>query len=155
MVTDLHHADKPPAGTRHYRETLGKLEEAAKQFEQNKLSFLVELGDLIDAADAISGTVQHVAANAGDPEQAEADDEEVARILDEIARDEIAAEQGRTVEQRDLASGTSPLDASVGLGNSNAVQVTVHRNETLNGEVDFFFASIFGSGMKWFWPPLR
>ena len=29
LVTDLHYADKPPAGTRHYRETLGKLAEAA------------------------------------------------------------------------------------------------------------------------------
>lgn len=53
MVTDLHYADKPPAGTRYYRETLGKLREAAKQFEQDKPTFLVELGDLIDAADSV------------------------------------------------------------------------------------------------------
>lgn len=53
MVTDLHHADKPSAGTRHYRESLGKLEEAAEQFEREKISFLVELGDLIDAADSV------------------------------------------------------------------------------------------------------
>jgi hypothetical protein len=25
IITDLHYADKDPAGTRHYRETLGKL----------------------------------------------------------------------------------------------------------------------------------
>lgn len=53
LVTDLHYADKPPAGTRHYRETLNKLEEAASQFEQDKPTFLVELGDLIDAADTV------------------------------------------------------------------------------------------------------
>lgn len=53
LVTDLHYADKPPAGTRHYRETLGKLEEAAKQFEKDAPTFLVELGDLIDAADSV------------------------------------------------------------------------------------------------------
>jgi alkaline phosphatase len=53
MGTDLHHSDKPPAGTRHYRETLGKLEEAAKQFDQDKPTFVVELGDLIDAADSV------------------------------------------------------------------------------------------------------
>ena len=53
MVTDLHYADKPPAGSRHYRETLGKLEEAANRFEQDKPTFLVELGDLIDAADSV------------------------------------------------------------------------------------------------------
>jgi Calcineurin-like phosphoesterase len=38
LVTDLHHADKPSAGSRHYRETLGKLAEAA---------------NLIDAADTV------------------------------------------------------------------------------------------------------
>ncbi len=54
LVTDLHYADKAPAGTRHYRETLVKLEEAARQFEQDKLSFLVELGDFIDAADSVA-----------------------------------------------------------------------------------------------------
>ena len=51
LITDLHHADKPSAGTRHYRETLGKLEEAAIQFEKDEVNFVVELGDLIDAAD--------------------------------------------------------------------------------------------------------
>lgn len=50
LVTDLHYADKAPAGSRHYRETLTKLEEAATQFEQETPTFLVELGDLIDAA---------------------------------------------------------------------------------------------------------
>src|SRR5687767_648375 len=50
LITDLHYADKPPAGTRHYRETLGKLGEAAKQFDKDKPGFVVELGDLIDAA---------------------------------------------------------------------------------------------------------
>jgi alkaline phosphatase len=53
LVTDLHHADKPPAGTRHYRETLGKLTEAAAEFSRHEVSCLVELGDLIDAADAV------------------------------------------------------------------------------------------------------
>jgi len=51
LITDLHHADKPPAGTRYYRETLGKLAEAGKQFKRDKVAFLVELGDFIDAAD--------------------------------------------------------------------------------------------------------
>jgi hypothetical protein len=53
LITDLHHADKPSAGTRHYRETLGKLAEAATQFEKDKVLFVVELGDLIDAADSV------------------------------------------------------------------------------------------------------
>ncbi|TWT76461.1 Calcineurin-like phosphoesterase superfamily domain protein [Planctomycetes bacterium CA13] len=53
LITDLHYADKPPAGTRYYRETIGKLDEAVSQFEQNPPSFMVELGDLIDAADSV------------------------------------------------------------------------------------------------------
>jgi alkaline phosphatase len=53
LITDLHYADKPPAGTRHYRETLGKLAEAAEQFGREKPTFVVELGDLIDAADSV------------------------------------------------------------------------------------------------------
>jgi alkaline phosphatase len=53
LVTDLHYADKPPAGTRHYRETLDKLAEAAERFAADKPDFLVELGDFIDAADSV------------------------------------------------------------------------------------------------------
>jgi len=51
MVTDLHYADKPPAGSRHYRETLRKLDEATKTFAG--VDFVIELGDLIDAADSL------------------------------------------------------------------------------------------------------
>jgi len=53
LITDLHHADKPPKGTRFYRESLGKLAEAAKQFTTDKINFVVELGDIIDAADSV------------------------------------------------------------------------------------------------------
>jgi len=41
LDTDLHHADKTAAGTRHYRETLGKLAVAAIQFEKDKPAFIV------------------------------------------------------------------------------------------------------------------
>jgi predicted phosphodiesterase len=53
LVTDLHYADKPPVGTRHYRQTLEKLAEASVRFQSDKPDFLVELGDLIDAADSV------------------------------------------------------------------------------------------------------
>jgi alkaline phosphatase len=62
LVTDLHHADKPSAGSRHYRETLGKLAEAAKQFAQEKIDFVVELGDLIDAADSVQTELSYLKA---------------------------------------------------------------------------------------------
>ena len=61
LVTDLHYADKPPAGSRHYRETLAKLAEAAGRFEQEKPAFLVELGDFIDAADSVRTEQRYLA----------------------------------------------------------------------------------------------
>lgn len=54
LMTDLHYADKSPNGSRHYRETLNKIAEAASEFERVKPTMLVELGDLIDAADSVS-----------------------------------------------------------------------------------------------------
>lgn len=60
LVTDLHYADKPPAGTRHYRETLDKLAEAATQFARDEPAFVVELGDLIDAADAVDAELAYL-----------------------------------------------------------------------------------------------
>lgn len=53
LVTDLHYADKPPGGSRHYRETPKKLAEAVAQFSKDKPEFVVELGDFIDAADSV------------------------------------------------------------------------------------------------------
>lgn len=61
LVTDLHYADKPSAGTRHYRQTLGKLQEAAKQFARDKPTFIVELGDLIDAAESVETELAYLA----------------------------------------------------------------------------------------------
>lgn len=60
LITDLHYADKPAAGTRYYRETLGKLEAAGGQFKQDKVAFVVELGDLIDAADSVQTELQYL-----------------------------------------------------------------------------------------------
>ncbi|MDG2382157.1 MAG: metallophosphoesterase [Pirellulaceae bacterium] len=54
LVTDLHYADKPTAGSRCYRESLDKLTAAASELQQHDPAFIVELGDLIDAADTVS-----------------------------------------------------------------------------------------------------
>jgi alkaline phosphatase len=62
LVTDLHYADKAPAGTRYYRETMAKLGEAAARFAQEKPSFIAELGDLIDAADSVDSERQWLSA---------------------------------------------------------------------------------------------
>jgi predicted phosphodiesterase len=61
LVTDLHHADKPPAGTRFYRESIGKLAEAKQQFATDRIDFVVELGDLIDAADTAEVELSYLA----------------------------------------------------------------------------------------------
>ena len=53
LVTDLHHADKETRGSRHYRESLRKLEEAGKLFSRYEPDFIVELGDIIDAAEDV------------------------------------------------------------------------------------------------------
>ena len=60
LLTDLHYAEKAPAGTRHYRETLDKLEEAAERLESAAPEFIVELGDLIDSADTVGAELGHL-----------------------------------------------------------------------------------------------
>ena len=60
LVTDLHYADKPAAGSRHYRESLDKLAEASKEFRQREIAFAVELGDFIDAANSVSAELGYL-----------------------------------------------------------------------------------------------
>lgn len=54
LLTDTHYADKTPAGTRHYRESIDKLAEAAEQFADEAPTMVIELGDFIDAADDVA-----------------------------------------------------------------------------------------------------
>ena len=60
LVTDLHYADKPPAGSRHYRDTPDKLAEAAELFGRHEPAFIVELGDFIDAADSVDAELGYL-----------------------------------------------------------------------------------------------
>lgn len=53
LITDLHYADKPALGSRFYRESTSKLAEAAQALAREKPAFIVELGDLVDAADSL------------------------------------------------------------------------------------------------------
>lgn len=52
LVTDLHYADKPAAGSRHYRLSVERLERAVAEFDALAVDAIVELGDLVDAADS-------------------------------------------------------------------------------------------------------
>lgn len=53
LVTDLHFADKPPGGSRHYRDSVAKLAVAGQRFIQAKTDLVIELGDFIDSADSL------------------------------------------------------------------------------------------------------
>ena len=60
LITDLHHADKPAAGSRFYRETIAKLNSAAEEFQKSRLDFVVEMGDLIDAAESVETELSYL-----------------------------------------------------------------------------------------------
>jgi alkaline phosphatase len=55
VVTDLHYAKRDTVGTRYYKQSIDKLNDAMKIFNENDLDFIVELGDFKDmTADADS-----------------------------------------------------------------------------------------------------
>jgi alkaline phosphatase len=60
LVTDIHHADKPSAGTRFYRDSRKKLEEARDFFVREKLPCIIELGDTIDSADTLAAEQEYL-----------------------------------------------------------------------------------------------
>ncbi len=49
LVTDVHYADIPTNGVRHYRDSRAKLRAAVKTFNRQKVGFVAELGDFCDA----------------------------------------------------------------------------------------------------------
>ena len=60
LITDLHYADKAPAGSRHYRETLDKLAAADAELDNASPGFLTILGDTIDSADNLETEKTHL-----------------------------------------------------------------------------------------------
>ena len=50
VITDIHYADKAAGGSRHYRDSIAKMQTAVAAFNQHDIDFAIELGDLIDAA---------------------------------------------------------------------------------------------------------
>jgi alkaline phosphatase len=50
IVTDLHYADKPKAGSRYYRDSIAKLEQCVTTLNKHELAFTVQIGDFIDKA---------------------------------------------------------------------------------------------------------
>ena len=48
MLSDIHYANREPAGTRFYNQSLTKVQEAVARMNQEKLDFAIELGDFKD-----------------------------------------------------------------------------------------------------------
>lgn len=48
LITDIHFAHRPVHGTRYYEQSMPKLTEAIKVFNERNLDFIIELGDLKD-----------------------------------------------------------------------------------------------------------
>lgn len=48
MISDVHYANREPAGTRFYNQSLTKIQEAVDRMNQEKLDFVIELGDFKD-----------------------------------------------------------------------------------------------------------
>ena len=48
VLTDTHYSDREVGGTRHYRDSLQKMQEAIDEFNRAELDFIIELGDMKD-----------------------------------------------------------------------------------------------------------
>jgi predicted phosphodiesterase len=48
LVSDVHYADREPAGNRFYSQSLAKLKEAIERMNAEKVDFVIELGDFKD-----------------------------------------------------------------------------------------------------------
>jgi len=62
LIADPHYADLPPKINRYYRESIAKIRESVNRFNEAGIDFAVELGDFIDAADAVENEVAHLKA---------------------------------------------------------------------------------------------
>ena len=48
ILTDTHYSDREVGGTRHYRDSLQKMQEAIDEFNRANVDFIIELGDMKD-----------------------------------------------------------------------------------------------------------
>lgn len=58
IVTDIHYANKDTQGTRNYRASLAKLEEALAQWKRAGVSVAIQLGDLVDASPTVEMEIE-------------------------------------------------------------------------------------------------
>jgi 3',5'-cyclic AMP phosphodiesterase CpdA len=53
IVTDIHYANRPTAGTRQYRDSIAKLTEAVAQWNSQQVDAVIQLGDFVDASPTV------------------------------------------------------------------------------------------------------
>jgi len=62
LFTDSHYADRDPAGTRHYRDSINKLNDFVEKMKPEKPSFCVTLGDFYDSGATSEEELSHIRA---------------------------------------------------------------------------------------------
>jgi alkaline phosphatase len=60
LVADVHYADIPTKGDRHYRDSLPKLKQAINTFNKRSVKFAVELGDFVDAGPSVENDIKYL-----------------------------------------------------------------------------------------------
>ena len=65
IITDVHHCNAQPDGSRFYYKSLSRLEEAVNSFKADSLKFLINLGDLIDRDFESFGPALHLLNSSG------------------------------------------------------------------------------------------
>ena len=60
LISDVHYADLPTAGNRHYRDSISKMREAVTAFNLAKVDRVICLGDLIDTGATIKKELGHL-----------------------------------------------------------------------------------------------
>lgn len=48
LLTDTHYADREKSGTRYYRDSMSKMQQAVELFNRERVDFVIELGDMKD-----------------------------------------------------------------------------------------------------------
>ena len=63
ILSDIHYADRKHAGSRYYRESLGKMKAAVSALNEQDVDFAIECGDFIDSGDgSVESEIGHLKA---------------------------------------------------------------------------------------------
>ena len=60
LISDIHYADLPAAGSRHYRDSIQKVREAIARFNDAQVDAVLCLGDLIDSGSTVEKELGHL-----------------------------------------------------------------------------------------------